>query len=71
MKNKHVTAEYNGKTVSMDYIEKPQDEFRYACMRIRDNNAKGIVTDTNGKKYMITKKSKVAKLIKEEYCATK
>lgn len=63
MSNKHHIAEYNGKQVIMDYVPNPKEEFKYACMRIIDNGADGIVTCPNGKRYEVTQKSKKAKLI--------
>ena len=59
----HHLAVYNGKIVSMDYIKNPKDQFKFACMRIRDNGAEGVVICPNGKKYEITQSSKMAKLI--------
>ncbi len=61
---KHHTAEYNGKVVIMDYV-KPEEEFRYACMRIVDNGASGIVTTLDGKRYEISRSQRKAKLITE------
>jgi hypothetical protein len=60
---KHHIAEYNGKRVVMDYIQNPKEEFKYACMRIIDNGADGIVYCPDGKKYEVTQKSRKAKLI--------
>lgn len=60
----HHVAFYNGKRVVMDYIRNPKDEFKFACMRIVDNGANGIVVCPNGKKYEVTQNSKKAKLIK-------
>ncbi len=59
-------AVYNGKVVSMDYIKNPKDQFKYACMRIIDNGANGIVICPNGDKYEVNQNSKKAKLIKNE-----
>ena len=60
---KHHTAEYNNKIVVMDYVE-PKEEFKYACMRIIDNGANGIITTPDGKRYEISQSSRMAKLIK-------
>jgi hypothetical protein len=65
MNDKHHVAVYNGKTVVMDYIKNPKDEFKFACMRIIDNNASGIVITPKGKRYEVTQGSRTAKLIKE------
>ena len=63
----HHVAVYNGKRVSMDYISNPKDEFKFACMRVRDNikiGDKGIVITPSGRIYEISHSSKMAKLIK-------
>jgi hypothetical protein len=56
-------AVYNGKVVSMDYIKNPKEQFKYACMRIIDNGANGIVICPNGEQYEVTQNTKKAKLI--------
>lgn len=61
----HHKAIYNGKIVLMDYIRNPKDEFKYACMRIIDNGADGIVICPNGEMYEVTQKSKKAKRIEK------
>jgi hypothetical protein len=61
---KHHIASYNGKNVVMDYIDNPKQEFRYACMRIIDNGANGIVICPDGKRYEVLQSTKTAKLIK-------
>jgi len=60
---KHHTAEYNGKVVCMAYVE-PKEEFKYACMRIIDNGANGIVITPDGKRYEVNQSSRKAKLIR-------
>ncbi len=62
--NKHHIAIYNGKSVIMDYIDNPKHEFKYACMRIIDNGASGIVVCPNGKRYEVNQSNRTAKLIK-------
>lgn len=62
---KHYIAVYNGKEVVMDYISNFKDEFKYACMRIIDNGADGIVIAPDGKKWKVSQSSRKAKLIKE------
>ena len=59
----HHVIIYNNKRVVMDYIENPKEEFKYACMRISDNNATGIVITPDGKQYQVTPYSKTARLI--------
>lgn len=59
---KHHTASYNGKVVVMDYV-KPKEEFKYACMRIIDNGANGIVETPSGQRYEVTQCSRKAKLL--------
>lgn len=59
----HHIAVYNGKSVLMDYIKDPKNEFASACMRIIDNGANGIVICPNGQKYEVTQGSKKAKLL--------
>lgn len=61
----HHIAEYNGKQVVMDYVS-PKEEFKYACMRIIDNGANGIVICPDGKRYEVTQSSRKAKLIKPD-----
>lgn len=63
----HHLAFYNNKMVIMNYVDK-KEEFKYACMRIRDNiNAGdfGYVITPKNKKYLVNRESKIAKLIKE------
>ena len=60
----HTQAIYNGKTVTMDYIKNPKDEFKFACMRIIDNGTNGVVVTPDGKRYEVTQNSRKAKLIK-------
>ena len=59
----HCFALYNGKNVCMDYIGDTKQEFKFACMRIKDNGADGIVLTPDGKKYSITQNSNKAKLL--------
>ena len=61
----HCQATYNGKTVVIDYVSQ-KDEFKFACIRIIDNGASGIVTCPDGKRYEIKQGSHMAKLIKKE-----
>jgi hypothetical protein len=63
-KQKHCTCEYNGKVIVMDYIKDPKEEFKFACMRIVDNKAEGIVTTPKGLRYEVSYKNRNAKLIK-------
>jgi len=60
----HHLAVYNGKVVSMDYIKNMKDEFKFACMRIIDNGANGIVICPDGRQFEVNQSSKMAKLIK-------
>lgn len=59
----HHKAIYNNKIVIMDYVS-PKEEFKYACMRIIDNGASGIVECPNGKRYQVSQSNRTAKLIK-------
>lgn len=61
--NNHHIAEYNGKSVIIDYCDRKR-EFKIACMRIIDNMANGIVICPDGKKYIVNQNSRMAKLIK-------
>ena len=60
----HHVIYYNGQRVVMDYIRNPKEEFKYACMRIIDNGADGIVVCPDGTQYEVTQKSRKAKLMK-------
>ena len=65
----HHIAIYNNKTVIMDYIDNPKEEFKYACFRVRDNlktGTVGYVITPKGKKYLISRESRKAKLITEK-----
>ena len=65
----HCIAVYNNKQVIMDYIDNPKDEFKFACMRVRDNlesGSVGYVITPKGNKYLITREAKMAKLVKTD-----
>ncbi len=65
--SKHHIAVYNGKEVTIDYVEDKKREFKVACMRVRDNippGAKGYVVTPSGKKYEISWSSKLAKPVR-------
>ena len=64
-KLQHHIAEYGGKSVVIDYVDK-KDEFKRAAQRVRDNlktGETGYVTAPDGKRYEITTASKMAKLV--------
>jgi hypothetical protein len=67
--SKHHVAIYNGKEVTIDYEPDAKQEFRVAAQRVRDNleaGDKGYVLAPDGKRYEITRDSKMAKLVSTE-----
>lgn len=59
----HHVAVYNGREVSMDYIANPKDEFKFACQRIIDNGASGVVVCPDGKRYAVSQSNRKAVLL--------
>ncbi len=58
----HHIAFYSGGIVRMGYVAK-KDQFRFACLRVKDNAGEGYVITPKGQVYRIEKSSRMAKLV--------
>lgn len=62
IKSKNHQLFYNGKVVDMGYVPNAKEQFKYAGMRVSDNNAsEGFIKTPKGEIFRVSKDSKTAK----------